>query len=290
MDANTLGALCALGSAATWAITSTIVRSLTPPFTSVGINAVRTTLSGAAVLLGAAAWDADALGSVGVRAFLLLAVSIVAGAALGDSVFFESVRALGLGRAMTVAMSYPVIAAVLAATVLDEPVTPAIAVGTLLTLGGLALIVMSRAEDGPRRSWLGFAAAAVAAIGWAISVVVVRVPLREVDPWIAQGIRLPLAAAVMWATPWARGTVTTWRQAPAGLRQRVVVVSVLTALSSVMFVAAIKYAGVAVGAVLSSTAPLFAIVLGRVVFGERLSVPVLAGSALTVLGVVVLRS
>jgi len=45
-----LGALAALGSACTWAVTSLIVRSLAPTFTSAAINAIRTTVGGAALL------------------------------------------------------------------------------------------------------------------------------------------------------------------------------------------------------------------------------------------------
>jgi drug/metabolite transporter (DMT)-like permease len=70
---------------------------------------------------------------------------------------------------------------------------------------------------------------------------------------------------------------------------RLVVLSVLTAASSVMFVAGVKYAGVAVAAVLSSTAPMFAIPLGVLFLGERLSLGALLGAGVTVTGMVVLQ-
>ena len=161
MDLATLGALCALGSAVAWALTSLLVRALSSRFGTVAINAARTTLC--AVLI--VAWtalvaDFDGLASVSGRSLLLLLVSIVTAIAIGDTVFFESTRMLGLGRAMTLSMSYPVVAAVLAALLLDERITPQIAVGGLLTLGGLALVVATRAEaaDVPR-SWRGIVAA-----------------------------------------------------------------------------------------------------------------------------------
>src|SRR5687768_18517875 len=96
------------------------------------------------------------LAELSARSLVLLLVSIVTAIAIGDTVFFESTRMLGLGRAMTVSMSYPVVAAVLAALLLDERITPQIAVGGLLTLGGLALVVATRADarDAPR-SWRG---------------------------------------------------------------------------------------------------------------------------------------
>ena len=291
MDLATLGALCALGSAVAWALTSLLVRSLSSHFGTVAINAARTTLC--AILI--AAWtaivaDFGALASVSGRNFFLLLVSIVTAIAIGDTVFFESTRMLGLGRAMTLSMSYPVVAAVLAAVLLDERITPQIAVGGLLTLGGLALVVGTRtATAGVGHSRRGILAACVAAAAWGVSVIALRIPLAEIDALTAQLIRLPLAAALLWAMPWS------WRDAPAFARAgtpvvlRLAALSVLTAASSVMYVLSIKHAGVAVATVLSSTAPLFAVPLGMVFLGERLPPVALVGAAVAVVGVVVLK-
>jgi drug/metabolite transporter (DMT)-like permease len=291
VDLATLGALCALGSAVAWALTSLVVRSLSTHFKTITINAARTTLC--AVLL--AAWvaavdDFRGLMSVSGHSLLLLLVSIVTAIAIGDTIFFESTRMLGLGRAMTVSMSYPVVAAVLAALLLDERITGRIAVGGLLTLSGLALVVVARGEAGQApQPGRGVLAACAAALAWGVSVVALRIPLEEIDALTAQLVRLPLAAALLWALPWS------WRDAPALARAgtavavRLGVLSVLTAVSSVLYVLSIKHAGVAVATVLSSTAPLFAVPLGVVFFGERLPPIALLGAALAVLGVVVLK-
>ena len=291
MDLATLGALCALGSAVAWAFTSLLVRSLTPRFGTIGINAVRTTLC--ALLIAAWMAAADGFGGLAVlsaRSLVLLLVSIVMAIAIGDTIFFESTRMIGLGRAMTVSMSYPVVAAVLAALLLDERITIQIAVGGLVTLGGLALVVATRQEDGAApRSRAGIWAACGAALAWGISVVALRVPLEEVDALTAQLVRLPLAAALLWATPWS------WRDLPALARggrevaMRLGVLSILTAVSSVMYVVSIKHAGVAVATVLSSTAPLFAVPLGVLFLGERLPPVAVIGAAVVVAGVVVLK-
>src|SRR4029453_12803888 len=79
--------------------------------------------------------------------FLTLTVSIVAAIGIGDTVFFESTRAIGLSRAMTIAPTYPVGAALLAAAFLNEPLTIPVIVGSFLTLGGVAVIVSVRPDD-----------------------------------------------------------------------------------------------------------------------------------------------
>jgi DME family drug/metabolite transporter len=291
VDLATLGALCALGSAVAWAFTSLLVRSLTPRFGTLTINAARTTICAVLIVAWMAAVDGfGGLGALSLASLVLLLVSIVTAIAIGDTIFFESTRLLGLGRAMTLSMSYPVVAAVLAALLLDERITTQVAVGGLVTLGGLVLVVATRTDaSAARPSWLAVWAACGAAVAWGISVVALRVPLEHVDVLTAQLVRLPLAAAVLWAMPWSRRDVPALVRGGRGVALRLGVLSVLTAVSSVMYVLSIKHAGVAVATVLSSTAPLFAVPLGVVFLGERLSPVALVGAAVTVAGVVVLK-
>jgi drug/metabolite transporter (DMT)-like permease len=122
-----------------------------------------------------------------------------------------------------------------------------------------------------------------------VSTVMMKPPLREIEPLTAQAIRLPLASALLWLTPWTRGAATALRDGGRGPLLCIGVLSVVTAASSVLFVASLKYAGVAVGAVLSSTAPLFAIPLGVMFLGERVSATMILGAVIAVAGIVVLQ-
>jgi len=287
-----LGTLCALGSALTWAVIGLLVRTVSPAFNSVTINAVRTTL--AAVVLLTWILLVEGFGDlvrVSPKNFALLAVATVIAFGIGDTVFFESTRSLGLARAMTVSMTYPLIAALLAAVFLGEPVTLSVAAGSFLTLGGLTLIVTSRGEEAGReeRFWLGLSAATLASLAWAISVILMKSPLREMDATTAQAIRLPVAGAVFWATPWTRGAVGQLRQSGNAAIWRMTSLGALTAASSVMFVAGLKYAGVAIATVLSSTAPMFAIPLGLAFLGERLAPRAIVGSIVTVSGIAIIQ-
>ena len=287
----TFGALCALGAALAWSITSLLARSLIAPYGSATVNAMRSAVAGM-LLVGWVAVTAGpgALVAMSGATFLMLAVSIVAAIVIGDTVFFESTRAIGLGRAMTIATTYPIGAALLAAAFLAEPVTVPAALGTLLTLAGVGVIVGLRSgESRPERLWFGVGTALVASVAWAVSTVMMKPPLREIDPLTAQAIRLPIAAALLWLTPWTRGAGAAVRAAGRGPLARMAVLSVVTAASSVLFIASLKYAGVAVGAVLSSTAPLFAIPLGVMFYGERVTPAILVGALLAVAGIVVLQ-
>jgi drug/metabolite transporter (DMT)-like permease len=287
-----LGALCALASGLTWAVINLMVRRLVPPFNSVSINALRTTAAGALLLAWVtAAGHAARLVSIPAGDLFLLALSIVLASSIGDTVFFESTPRIGLAPALTISMTYPLMATIFAALALGEPVTPRMLMGSVLTLGGLGMIVVARGgvARGGTGFALGFACAVVASLAWALSAIVLKAPLRDIDAVLAQAIRMPIAGLLLFATPWARGTVGVAARGGRPMLWRLGALCVLTVLSATLFTAGLKYAGVAMGTVLSSTAPMWAVPLGYVGLGERLPALALAGLVVTVLGIAVLQ-
>jgi drug/metabolite transporter (DMT)-like permease len=288
---TTLGALAALGSAIAWAVTSLLARTLMAQLGSVGVNAVRSSIGGVILVVWVLATaGAGVFTAISASAWVLLTLSIVVAIALGDTVFFESTRAIGLARAMTISTTYPLGAAVIAALFLGEPLTLPIIAGSLLTLAGLVLIAAPWAERPPEeRFWFGVGTAAVASFAWALSTVLVKPPLAEMDAVTAQAIRLPLASAFLWLLPWSRGTSGALARSSRSARTQILVLGVITSVSSVMFVAGVKHAGVAVASVLSSTAPMFAIPLAVAFLGERLTARAVLGVLVTVGGIVVLQ-
>jgi len=291
IEDTTFGALAALGSAVAWAVTSLLARSLMSELGSVGVNAIRSTIGGLLLVAWVLATvGAGAFTTISASAWLLLGLSIVTAIALGDTVFFESTRAIGVGRAMTISTTYPLGAAVIAAAFLNEPVTVPIAVGSLVTMAGLVLIVAPWAERAPEeRFWFGVGAAAIASLAWAVSTVLVKPPLSEMGPVTAQAIRLPVASMVLWLTPWARSVPRTFARSSRAVHIRLAILGAITSVSSVMFVAGVKHAGVAVASVLSSTAPMFAIPLAVIFFDERLTLRAFAGIVLTLAGIIFLQ-
>jgi drug/metabolite transporter (DMT)-like permease len=288
-----LGALCALASGLSWAVINLMVRTLTPPFNSVGINALRTTVAGGLLV----AWVVATAGvgplvSVSAGNFFLLTLSIVLASSLGDTVFFESTPRIGLAPALTISMTYPLMATIFATVALGEPLTLRMLAGSVLTLGGLAMIVAARggAAHGGHQWWLGFACAVFASLAWALSVVLLKAPLREMDAITTQALRMPIAGLLLFATPWARGALATATRGGPSMRWRLTVLCLLTVASSTLFTAGLKYSGVAVGTVLSSTAPMWAVPLGYVGLGERLPGLALLGLAITVTGIVILQT
>jgi drug/metabolite transporter (DMT)-like permease len=283
----------ALVAALAWTLVSLIARDLTARFPSLSLNIIRS--AGGSVLLVPLAivlGDLPAVGHASALAWACLVLSVLIALGIGDTAFFESTKVLGVARAMTISTAgYPVVASGLALWWFGERITLAMALGSAVTLGGLLLIVSEgeAASLGPtegRRRALGLAT--IAALAWAVSAAMMKPPIREIEPLAIQAVRLPLSTVVLWATPWARGTARgLWAQRHI-VGRRVIALSVLTALSAVAFVAGLKYSSVTLGTVLSSTSPLFALPIGFLAYGERVTWPAATGAALTVAGIAIL--
>ena len=285
------GAACALASAFSWALTSLLVRRLGRVCSMVTINAVRTSASGALLLALTLASPARAeLTATSGFNFFLIAAATVLAAGIGDSIFFECARVLGLGRAMTLAMTYPLMAAAFAAVFLGEPITLRSAAGAVTTLAGLVLIVSARGGDGGthERHRLMVGLSFVVALTWAASAIMTKPALRELSPLAAQGIRMPIVAAFLWLTPWSRAGLPALVGAGRTVVTTLVVLSALTVVSSMTWIAGLKYSDVVVATVLSSTSPMFALGLGALFLGERLRLAAVLGALLTIVGIVVL--
>jgi drug/metabolite transporter (DMT)-like permease len=287
-----VGALCALGSGFSWAVIGLVVRTFSPTFNSVTINAIRTLIGGVLiVILSVLTGEIWSLLSLSGRNIGFLIGSTILGFGIGDTLFFESSRRIGLARAMTVSTTYPLMSALLAAAILGERLSLRVAAGSLLALGGLALLA-AREGSGtvPEEAfWAGFGLAMLACLSWAVSVILLKPPVVEVSPTAVQALRLPMAGVLLWATPWARGAFDEIHARSAPTLRRLGGLGALTATSSILFVAGVKYAGVSVGTVLSSTSPLFAIPLGLVFLGERPTPRALAGSVMSVVGIAVIQ-
>jgi drug/metabolite transporter (DMT)-like permease len=283
----------ALVAALAWTLVSLIARDLTARFPSLSLNIIRS--AGGSVLLVPLAMvlgDLPAVGRASALAWACLVLSVLIALGIGDTAFFESTKVLGVARAMTISTAgYPVVASGLALWWFGERITLAMALGSAVTLGGLVLIVSEggAASLGPiegRRRALGLAT--IAALAWAVSAAMMKPPIREIEPLAIQAVRLPLSTLLLWATPWARGTARgLWAQWHI-VGRRVVALSVLTALSAVAFVAGLKYSSVTLGTVLSSTSPLFALPIGFLAYGERVTWRAATGAALTVAGIAIL--
>jgi drug/metabolite transporter (DMT)-like permease len=285
----TLGIVGGLGTGLTWAIISVLVRSMLGRLAPVEITAVRSTVGGALLLaFTVASGQGGDLLRAPLWAVLGLWASILIAMGFGDSLFFASTEVLGVTRALILGMANPLLTTIVGIAFLGEAMTIPHMAGILLVVGGLVLIVSGKGEAaaerrGSRRR--GVRLAFLAAAAWALSAIIMKAPLQHLSATVATTLRFPVAGLVLWCTPWTRGTLRAVVDSPPTERTRLGMVCILSALGSSLYVAGIKYGGVAIGNVLSSTAPLFTLPYEVFILGQRPSQQTVLGAIATVGGI-----
>lgn len=286
-----MGELAALGGAFLWATSSTLVGSQTRRVPVAVISAVQ--LLAATAVLWAIALVLLLLGAIEGTSLARIAALVgtaLIGPALGDTLYFAGIRMLGVARAFPVAMAgSPLFTIALAALLIGESITPSVVLGGLLTIAGICLIAARRQKDealkeeSPVR---GFSIVLLAALLWAVATVSLRVAADGVSAPLASAIRIP--AAALFAVLLARSTGRTLRPGHYGARSMLTLAAagVLgVGAGSMVYVLAIQQAGAARTAILTSTAPLFALPLAVLLLHERITPRVAAGTLLSIAGI-----
>jgi len=289
MNELTLGILAGLGCGLNWAVTSLLVRTLLGRLTPVGIGALRATGGGGLLVgLALAAGEGPAMLHAPLWVVLSLATAILLAMGVGDTLFFRSMDSLGVTLALTLSLLNPLLTTLTGIVLYREPLTLLRLAGIGLVIGGLVLIVSGEEEAGAatgRMRRQGLRLVFIAAGCWALAATIVKPALREVPVLAGTALRIPIAALVLWWTPWTRGTLAAVRESTPAERWRLVTLCCLNALGSIFFTVAIRSGGVAIGNALASTSPLFAIPLEILVLKKRPSSRTIAGAMLTVAGI-----
>jgi drug/metabolite transporter (DMT)-like permease len=291
-----LGEGAALASAFLWALSNILMGSQAGRVPTVVISALRG-LFGAVFLAAAAAamYMAGRTAFPTLPAALGLAGSGIMGFGIGDTLYIGSLHRVGVSRAFPISMAvYPLLTIVLAVVLLDERITGLMIAGTVLTLAGVWLIVSggeAAAKAGEpaishKELMLGLAFVAIASVLWACATVWLRSAADGVEPVMAQAIRIPAAGIVTAGIALVGGHVLY----PRHYGQRSLMALLLTgivgtALGSLLFVVGLQRAGAASAAVLSSSAPLFAMPMAAFALGEQITRRVTAGTALSIAGI-----
>ncbi len=293
MTELTWGIAAGLAAGFAWTIITLLVRSVTDTIPPVSIITLRSIGGGGLILLAALATGyGPEVMEMPLWAVLALWASMLVAMGIGDVLFFACIEHLGITRALTLSLANPLLTLVVGIGLLGEALTATRALGILLVLAGLVLIIRGRGQatrTGQANEQLGLRLVFGAAAAWALSAIIMKSPLQVVSPVAASVVRIPIAGVVLSLTPWTRGTWDTLVRSPQPIRLRLGVICALSAAVSLLFTASIKYAGVAIGNVLSSTAPLFAVPFEVFVLRQRPSRETILGTIVSVSGIALMH-
>jgi drug/metabolite transporter (DMT)-like permease len=284
-----VGLLCAL----TWASGSIMMRDLARKLDPFTLNAPRTLIGGLAMFLLAATTGRTAgYRDVSLEQLLFLLGSVGIGGGLGDSFYVLSLNRIGVSRAFPIASTYPALTLAFGMLFLHEQISLSVFAGLALVLGGILLI--SRLPRGMRlaspqqMSASGVTFALLAAVGWAISMILIAPGIAGLDEIMVASFRTPALSLLLWGLVAVRGTAPKLRT--LSRRDWVILMAgglIGWGLGSVLFLLSVSLLGAARAAILTSTSPLFALPLSALFLKEKAPRSVLVGTLLTVAGIIV---
>jgi drug/metabolite transporter (DMT)-like permease len=290
-----LGPAAAFLSSVTWAVAATIYSRLSLKTNAFAVNVTRALFALPCFFLAAVVtgWG-DLAGAFRLPAENLgwLALSVVGSYALGDALFFRSTHALGVPGALSIASTYPLWSALAGWLVRGERMGLTGVAGLVMVVGGVVTVIRSRsgaeaASHGGRAR--GVLLAVATSLFWALNAYAISRGGKGVSPAAANTVRMAAVLAVVplagrltmgaraaLVVPWADARPAAWLFVLEGFG------------GSMLFLLGMTRSPLAIGAALSSLAPVvsvpFAVLSGR----ERFSLATTLGVIVVVSGIVLL--
>lgn len=314
------GELLALLSAAVWSMSSVLFTVSARRVHVLPLNLVRCVVSTAffwALLPLSGGWQAVL--AIPGDAWLWLVISVLGLLVIGDTLYFRAMDLAGVSWAVPVASINTLWAVLLAAILVDEPLTWRLLAGALLVVTGVTTLSFDtpggpgRGLRWPRRRvavgagqrvpepskppqpglgdladrrrkglWL----ALLVSLLWAGGLLALKPATADIDAVVANGVRQPMGMLMLLGLTVMSGR---WRDL-RGLDRRswgiILFASLLgTGVGTLLFVRAIQLAGAGKTAVLTSATPVLALPFSMLWLGERPGRRTLVGTILTTAGI-----
>jgi drug/metabolite transporter (DMT)-like permease len=288
LEMNVTGITAALGSAASWAVGSFLFKALGEVFSPLAL-----TLSKGVLSLGLLGAVMVVMGpeSQGFGSLALLALSGLLGIALGDTFFFEALNGLGPQPLLVLAVLGQVLTVVAAVVFLHESPTLGAWIGVCLVIAGVAAVLQAKLTGEEKATGLrGIAFGLLAVVCMCASNIVAKAALQERSDTIeATFVRMCAGTLGVLLFGLATKRLTAWVVPLRDLRMLglfIVSVAVVTFGGFWLSMVAYKYIPVSIASCLTSTEPVFALILAAALWKEKLTVRVVGGTLATMLGVV----
>lgn len=294
-----LGHAAALCCAATWAFATVVFGKIAQTVDPRALNFVKSALS-AVLLVGTSVALGD-IPAVSAHDLTALAVSAFFGLMVADTAYFVALRELGPARGVVFVSLIPVCTALLAMPVLHEPFTLRMAVGMVLTLGGVTLVVRrpttadvdtpampASASPAPRHARRGVIAGVAYCAAQAAANVLTKATDVCLSPLALSSLRMSMGALLLglWILmlPGARARFAGVRASGRGLASGAFIGTYVGVLLGTF---ALRTVSAGVATTLVATTPLFALLFAWIA-GEMPRMRAVVGSVVACAGVAVL--
>lgn len=289
-----VGEAAALASAVVWAGASLVFARVGARVPALTMNLVKTGLAFVGLVFTLWLAQGSIWPAIEGRALMWVGLSGVIGLTIGDSLFFLGLARLGPKRSLVLWALTPATTALLASSLLDEPINAQFFTGLVTTSLGVGLVLRARAPEGQRahvwdrRAMVGLLFGLGAVLCQALGSVTAKMGGAGLSGLELSVVRLAFGTAVLVPLGWIE------QRRSAGLPNRPDLLRIGfgtfigTYLGIWLSMIALQAAFAGVVATLQAMSPVFVLPLARIVDKERIGPMAVLGASIAVLGVAVL--
>ncbi len=223
---------------------------------------------------------------------LLLVGASVLGWAVGDTLYFVSLKFIGVSRTAPLTYAYPLFMIPMSVYFLHETFTANILLGTVAIISAVWLISRSKGSgEKPVRMKLGIAAAVLAALFWAIDVTIFKFMMSEFDPIFLAFFKIlviiPFLALYL---PFSSDETSISRLDVRDVALAMIGGVIAVGLGDMIYLLGLSLTQANVAAPLAATTPMFAGIIAAVFLKEKLTLKVFSAMILATIGAALLMS
>jgi len=288
-----LGITFGIISSILFAIQGVLFKSQKDGINATAANTIKMWIGLAVITLIAALPFRPPSGIIPFDTVLILAISVVFGAALGDLAYLASQNRVGVSVAYPIVHTFPIFTYFFSMLFLAEQFYTTRLFGIVLAVMGVIYVSKQdnagkEPDDSPDTGLdrIGIAMAVLSSVMLSIATLLIQVGMTEIDPIDGNVIRMFFGSLVM--VPIFILSRKQGASLPTKKATKVIIIGSVVgfAIGSLLYVASIKYVGATITAVVSTTAPLFALPLSFLHLKEHITARVVLGTLIAVIGVV----
>lgn len=283
-----IGIVAALLSAASWAFGTVLFDKIGKVVPYIGLTFLKGVVS--IILMIALLIATGGLQQIEVRDFLFLALSGFIGIAIGDSLFFKSLQDLGAKIQVVFFLLGQIFTMFLSMLLLGELLSTEQYFGATILLMGIAFVVWEKHEDHPNKT-RGIVCGLLSIACFSASSIMVKIAIGDVEVVTATFYRLIFGTIFTLGFGVAAKRFATWIKPLKNGRLSALLilnVVVITYGGFLLSMVAIKYIPVSLASVLSTTEPIFVLLLAYLINKEKVSRREIIGTFITLLGVFII--
>lgn len=291
-----LGEIAALATALCWTITAVVFESAGKKVGSLSVNYIRLII--AFLLIGIFTLFSRGMFlplDASLTTWVWLSISGTIGFVIGDLFLFQAYVEIGSRISLLIMSTTPPITAIAGFLIMGEKITALATIGMLITIGGIALVILSRNPNKKGVSFShsikGILYAFIGALGQAFGLIASKYGMGSYNPFAATQIRIIAAIVgftiiVTLSKKWASlfHALKDW-----GAMKNITIGAFFGPFLGVSFsLLAVQYTATSIVSTINAISPILIIPAAIVVFKEKVLFKELIGALISIAGVILL--